>query len=106
MTKEITIYGGKNMVKVLRETIKINCDLSAYDESINFKANCITSKHGNIKGLNVYRIGSKAIIYTINFMDGTVKQINRNKVINEKQLVLFEDYDFYKINDIKKNDII
>lgn len=106
MTKEITIYGGKNMVKVLRETIKANCDLSTYDESINFKAVCITSKHGNIKGLNLYKIGSKAIIYTINLMDGTVKQINRNKVINEKQLVLFEDYDFYKLNDIKKNDII
>ena len=104
MTKEITIYcNKKEMVKVLRETIKLNCDLSSYDESVNFKAMCNTSKKGNITSIDVYKIGSKSLLYKIDFMNCTATHYQRTKAISKNTYIeIFEDYDYYKINNIEK----
>lgn len=101
--KAITIYNGKKTInEVLRNTIKINCQL---DNNINYKAVCGLSKHRNITRLYVYKVGSKSLLYCINLVHGTVESYQRKKLVNQTSLQLFKDYDFYKINEIKPKEL-
>lgn len=97
--KAITIYNGKKAInEILREMIKLNCQL---DNNINYKAVCGLSKHKNITRLYIYKIGSKSLLYCINLVTGTVEQYQRKKLVNKTSLQLYKDYDFYRINKIE-----
>lgn len=98
--KTITVYNGKKAInEILRETIKLNCKL---DNNINYKAVCERSKARNITRLYVYKVGSKSLLYYINLVHGTVEQYQRKKLVNQTSLKLYDDYDFYKINEIER----
>ena len=94
--KTITVYNGKKAInQVLRETVKLNCQL---DDNINYKIVCGPSNLQNILYLKVYQVGSKSELYFINLYYGFVEQWDGNKLVNKTSLKLYNGYDFYKIN--------
>lgn len=101
--KAITIYNGNKAInEILRETVKLNCQL---DNNINYKAVCGLSKHKNITRLYIYKVGSKSLLYYINLVNGTIEQYQRKKLVNQTSLQLYKDYDFYKINEIDPKEL-
>lgn len=98
--KTITVYNGKKAInEVLRETVKLNCKL---DNNINYKVICYQSNHLNITRLEVYKVGSKSLLYYINLYYSFVEQYERKKLVNKTSLQLYNGYDFYKINGIER----
>lgn len=98
--KTITVYNGKKAInEVLRETVKLNCQL---DDNINYKIICGQSNLGSVIYLEVYQVGRKSVLYFINLYYGFVEQWEGNKLINKTSLELFQGYDYYKINKLER----
>lgn len=82
---KILMYGFPN--DAVKENVKSYLVANWDTDDAELKVKAITSRHGNLKGFEVYRIGSQSKIYEVDGVNMKAYCIHRGKRIEEYDIL-------------------